>query len=107
MVKLYVHLPLPLGGIVNQRSSAGADLALFVTIVTHDVINVIENFEMMGNILYQFNYSSYHLSHNRAIPNFYLYPNGPKLTQLVNNVKNQKKSQSKCVITLGLHKQMT
>ena len=54
MVKLYVHFPLPLGGLVNQRSSAGAELALLVTIVTHDVIIVIENFEMMGNILYQF-----------------------------------------------------
>ena len=61
MVKLYVHFSLPLGGTINQRSSAGAEIALFVTIVTQAVNNVIENFEMRGNILFQYNYSSYHL----------------------------------------------
>ena len=90
MAKLYVHFSLPLGGIVNQRSSAGAEIAFFVTIVTHAVMNGIENFEMRENILYHHNYSSYHLSHNRATPNFYLYPSGTIVTQVVNNVSNQK-----------------
>ena len=90
MVKLYVQCSLPLGGTVNQRSSTGAEIALFVTIVTQAVKNVIENFEMKENILFQQNYSSYHLSHNRAIPNFYLYPSGTIVTQVVNNVTNQK-----------------
>ena len=86
MVKLYVHFSLPLGGTINQRSSTGAEIA----IVTQAVKNVIENFEMRENILFQHNYSSYHLSHNRATPNFYLYPSGTIVTQVVNNVTNQK-----------------
>ena len=90
MVKLYVHFSLPLGGTVNQRSSAGAEIALFVTIVTQAVKNVIENFEMRENILFQHNYSSYHLSHNRATPNFYFYPNGTIEIHAVNNVIIQK-----------------
>ena len=90
MVKLYVHFSLPHGGTVNQRSSAGAEIALFVTIVTQVVNNVIENFEMRENILFQHNYSSYHLSHNCATPNFYFYPSGTIVTQVVNNVTNQK-----------------
>ena len=90
MAKLYVHFSLPLGGILNQRSSIGAEIDLFVTIVTQAVKSVIENFEMRGNILYHHNYSSYHLSHNRATPNFYLYPSGTIVTQVVNNVTNQK-----------------
>ena len=90
MAKLYVHFSLHLGGIVNQRSSAGAEMSLFVTIVTHAVMNVIEYFEMRENILYHQNYSSYHLSHNPATPNFYLYPSGTIVTQVVNNVTNQK-----------------
>ena len=88
LVTNYVHFSLPHGGTVNQRSSAGAEIALFVTIVA--VKNVIENFEMRGNILFQQNYSSYHLSHNCATPNFYLYPSGTIVTQVVNNVTNQK-----------------
>ena len=90
MVKLYVHFSLPLGGTINQRVCSGAEIALFVTIVTQAVKNVIENFEMRGNILFQQNYSSYHLSHNCATPNFYLYPSGTIVTQVVNNVTNQK-----------------
>ena len=43
---------LPIGGTVNQRSSAGAEIALFVTIVTQAVKNVIKNFEMRENILF-------------------------------------------------------
>ena len=92
MVKLYVHFSLPHGGTVNQRSSAGAEIPLFVTIVIQVVKNVIENYEMRENILFQQNYSSYHLSHNRATPNFYLYPSGTIVTQVVNNVSNQKYS---------------
>ena len=90
MVKLYVHFSLPHGGTVNQRSSTAAEIALFVTIVTQAVKNVIENFEMRENILFQHNYSSYHLSHNCATPNFYFYPSGTIVTQVVNNVTNQK-----------------
>ena len=90
MAKLYVHFSLPLGGILNQRSSTGAEIALFVTIVTQAVKSVIENFEMRENILYHHNYSSYHLSHNCATPNFYLYSSGTIVTQVVNNVSNQK-----------------
>ena len=85
-----MHFSLPLGGILNQRFSTRAEIALFVTIVTQVVKSVIENFEMRENILFQHNYSSYHLSHNRATPNFYLYPSGTIVTQVVNNVTNQK-----------------
>ena len=63
MAKLCVHFSLPLGGIVNQRSSTGAEIALFVTIVTQAVMSVIENFEMRENILYHHNYS--HKSQSR------------------------------------------
>ena len=83
MVKLYVHFSLPHGGTVNQRFSTGAEIALFVTIVTQAVQNVIENFEIRENILFQRNYSSYHLSHNCATPNFYLYPSGTIVTQVI------------------------
>ena len=57
MVKLYVQCSLPLGGTVNQRSSTGAEIALFVTIVTQVVKSVIENFEMRENILYHHYYT--------------------------------------------------
>ena len=80
MEKLYVHFSLPLGGIE-------AEIALFVTIVTHVVMNVII---WWFDDLYHHNYSSYHLSRNRATPNFFLYLSGTIVTQVVNNVSNKK-----------------
>ena len=70
IVTVYVHFPLPLGGIPYQRFSSGAERALCVTIATHAVMSVIENFEMREIILYQLSYSSYRLRRNRATPSF-------------------------------------
>ena len=63
MEKLPVHLPLPLRGIADQRSSTGADLSLFGTFCHKNGIagnNVIEMLEILSIFCSRNNYRSYH-----------------------------------------------
>ena len=58
-----MHLSLPLRGIANQRSSAGADLSLFVIFCHINSIagnNVVEMLEILEIFFNRNNYSSYH-----------------------------------------------
>jgi hypothetical protein len=51
MEKLPVHRPLPLGGIADQRSSAGSDFTSFAFKVAFAKVYVTEMLEILENFL--------------------------------------------------------
>ena len=51
MEKLPVHRPLPLGGIADQRSSAGSDFTSFAFKVAFVKVYVTEMLEILENLL--------------------------------------------------------
>ena len=51
MEKLPVHRPLPLGGIADQRSSAGSDFTSFAFKVAFVKVYVTEMLEILENFL--------------------------------------------------------
>ena len=75
MEKLPVHRPLPLGGIADQRSSAGSDFTSFALKVAFAKVYVTEMLEILENFLIFFVrniYSSTHQCHFWGKPDFYV-----------------------------------
>ena len=65
MEKLPVHRPLPLGGIADQRSSAGSDFTSFAFKVAFVKVYVTEMLEILENFLIFFVRNIYSSTHER------------------------------------------